>query len=183
MFSVFKKLRHREEDLILASQPPSRPSRSLAASIPPTTVPRADVEALFILIATIYRDSPPDAGLKYWVEKETRLPAFLSSAADVKTPGMMKALFEMLASLSVGPHSSMEAFHFLSSAGSDTTSGPSNGNSSSDNNCSWARLFDALSSYANLLPKVNEAAQSSIQSGLPPQPRRDPNAPTTIKQD
>ncbi|KAL7408793.1 nucleoporin Nup186/Nup192/Nup205 [Mrakia frigida] len=183
MFSVFKKLRHREEDLILASQPSSRPSRSLGVSLPPTTAPRADVEALFILIATIYRDSPPDAGLKYWVEKETRLPAFLSSAADVKTPGMMKALFEMLASLSVGPQSSMEAFHFLSSAGSDPTSGPSNGNSSSDNSCSWSRLFEALSSYANLLPKVNEAAQSSIQSGLPPQPRRDPNAPTTIKQD
>lgn len=183
MSPILRKLKHREEDLVFASlsSSTSRPARSLGASTnapvaPPT--PRADVEALFTLIATIYRDSPPDAALKFWNHDDKRLFAFLRWASDARTTGMIQALFEMLSSLSVGPQSSTFAFNFLST--SEQSAGPSTNGSSSELVCSWSKLFGALSFYANQLPKVNEAAQSSVQPGMPPQPRRDHNTPSTI---
>lgn len=175
MSPILRKLKHREEDVVLASSSNSRSAaRSHGASTSTTTttpMPRADVEALFTLIAAVYRDSPLDAGLKYWHDADGRLFAFLRWAADARTPGMIRALFEMLASLSVGPQSSTFAFNFLAA-----------GSGESGSVCSWSSLFNALSFYAGQLPKINENVQAAMQPGLP-QPRRDPNAPSTIPPD
>jgi nuclear pore complex protein Nup205 len=187
MSPILRKLKHREEDVVLeSSHSSSRSTRNNpatnASSSAPAPTPRADIEALFLLIAAVYRDSPPDAGLKYWHDADGRLFAFLRWAADARTPEMVKALFEMLSSLSVGPQSSTFAFNFLSSGGGDQYSSGSVNSGSTV--CSWSSLFNALNFYSNQLPKVNEALQSSIQPGLPTQrPRRDANSPSTIPPD
>lgn len=180
MSPILRKLKHREEDVVLSSTSSSlRSSRNPQPATANPTAARADVEALFNLVAAVYRDSPPDAGLKYWQDSDARLFAFLRWAADARTPGMVKALFEMLSSLSVGPQSSTFAFNFLSSGGGDQYAA-GNAGSSPSSVCSWSSLFNAMIYYANQLPKVNETLQSSIQPGMPTPARRDANASSTI---
>jgi nuclear pore complex protein Nup205 len=117
--------------------------------------PRHDIEALFNLLATLYRDAP-DAALKYWIEddadgspeavhRHSRLSAFLRWAADCRVPSMTRAFFDMLGSLATGERSAGFAFEFLaqnSAAGQD-------GAGASGSLCSWSSLFDALTFYAN----------------------------------
>lgn len=161
--SILRKVRHREEDVLLANSlgrttgTPSR--RRLSASrrgeapsqaAGSATEQRHDIESLFALIATLYRDSS-DAALKYWLEGEdgdpeaqhrhSRLSSFLRWAADSRVHSMQQSFFEMLGSLASGPRSATFAFEFLTqNAGSDI---------SSNSLCSWTSLFEALSFYGS----------------------------------
>lgn len=163
--SVLRKVRHREEDVLLAaslgraSGTPGR-RRALSASrrgsdiaSQPTNVSaeqRHDVESLFALIATLYRDSS-DAALKYWLDgddedsdaqhRHSRLSSFLRWAADCRVPSMQQAFFDMLGSLASGPRSAALAFEFLAQNSSSDTS--------SSSLCSWNSLFDALAFYGS----------------------------------
>lgn len=162
--SILRKVRHREEDVLLANSlgrttgTPTR-RRALSASrrgetqsqaAGSATEQRHDIESLFALIATLYRDSS-DAALKYWLEGEdgdpeaqhrhSRLSSFLRWAADCRVHSMQQAFFEMLGSLASGLRSATYAFEFLTqNAGSDI---------SSNSLCSWTSLFEALSFYGS----------------------------------
>lgn len=194
MSPILRKLKHREEDAIF--NPPSASAKSLSASgrrslggpVPAANAtgtaavaPRADIEGLFTLISALYTDCPPDAALKYWTDRpDGRLFAFLRWAADSRAPGMIRALSDMLASLSGGQQCATFAFGFLAAGGED------GGNVV----CSWSSLFEALQFYAQQLPKINERSQVDpvsaaglLSGGSANQQRRDPNAPSTVPPD
>ena len=178
--SILRKVRHREEDILMASslgRTSGTPSRRRLSSSTRGEQPnntqteqRHDIEALFSLIATLYRDAP-DAALKYWIEddsaelvggdaghRHSRLSAFLRWASDCRVPSMTRSFFDMLGSLATGPQSATYAFEFLAQ----------NGNGGSDVHgsgqlCSWSSLFDALIFYGT---------QRSAQEGpteIPPE--------------
>ncbi|BGP04990.1 hypothetical protein JCM10049v2_000792 [Rhodotorula toruloides] len=157
--SILRKLRNREEDVVSTSHRGGglRASRGGADSQPPQ--PRHDLEAFFLLVATIYRHNP-DGGLKFWEEETTdpstsavvhnpmasRLSAFLRWGSECRPPAMMRAYYEMVAALATGLRSATYAFEFLSAGGAlDGSSAPSS-------TCSWAALFGALEFYLNNLP-------------------------------
>ena len=161
--SILRKVRHKEEDVLLATSlgrttgtPNRRRALSSSTRGEPPQVPaleqRHDIESLFSLIATLYRDSP-DAALKYWLDDEAsdshrhgRLSAFLRWAADCRVPSMVGSFFDMLGSLATGPRSATLAFEFLaqnSKGGEGSSSTPS----TSGALCSWSSLFDALTFY------------------------------------
>lgn len=159
--SILRKVRHREEDILMASSlgrttgTPSRRrlSSSTRGGDQANNAPadqRHDVEALFALVATLYRDAP-DAALKYWIAEDSsdligsdsghrhsRLSAFLRWASDCRVPSMTRSFFDMLGSLATGPQSATHAFEFLAQNGNGEGSGQL---------CSWSSLFDALTFY------------------------------------
>ncbi|GAA5922074.1 uncharacterized protein JCM15063_003177 [Sporobolomyces koalae] len=158
--SILRKLRNREEDVVSTSHRGGglRSSRSGNQS-EQARQPRHDLEAFFLLVSAIYRNSP-DAGLKFWEETaiasesssavepnpiNSRLSAFLRWGAECKPAGMMRAYYEMLASLASGPRSATYAFGFLSS-------GDANSRQQASSTCSWSALFGALEFYLNNLP-------------------------------
>ncbi|GAA5989348.1 hypothetical protein JCM11641_002770 [Rhodosporidiobolus odoratus] len=158
--SILRKLRNREEDVISTSHRGGglRASRSTVDDRP--AQPRHDLEAFFLLIATLYRNHP-DGGLKFWEETaqdpssstavhnstNSRLSAFLRWGSECRPPGMMRAYYEMVASLASGPRSATYALDFLSSGGSlDAPQG------SASSTCSWSALFGALEFYLSNLP-------------------------------
>jgi len=162
--SILRKLRNREEDVVSTSHRGGglRSSRSGNNNEQPRQ-PRHDLEAFFLLISAIYRNSP-DAGLKFWEETisaptspssssrpaapnpiNSRLSAFLRWGAECRPAGMMRAYYEMIASLASGPRSATHAFEFLSS-------GDSSSQQQVSATCSWSALFGALEFYLNNLP-------------------------------
>jgi nuclear pore complex protein Nup205 len=154
--SILRKLRNREEDVVSTSHRGGglRSSRSGNQNEQPRQ-PRHDLEAFFLLISAIYRNSL-DAGLKFWEETNeasssepnpinSRLSAFLRWGAECRPAGMMRAYYEMIASLASGPRSATYAFEFLSS-------GDSNSHQQVSSTCSWSALFGALEFYLNNLP-------------------------------
>jgi len=158
--SILRKLRNREEDVVSTSHRGGglRSSRGAAESQP--AQPRHDLEAFFLLIATLYRNNP-DGGLKFWEEAasdastsaavsttSSRLSAFLRWGSECRPPAMMRAYYEMVAALASGPRCATHAFEFLSLGGS-IDGHAQHGASSS---CSWAALFGALEFYLNNLP-------------------------------
>ncbi|GAA5862929.1 hypothetical protein JCM1840_002329 [Sporobolomyces johnsonii] len=163
--SVLRKLRNREEDIVSTSHRGGglRASRGGAGGDERALQPRHDLEAFFLLIATIYHNSP-DAGLKFWEETlpsdqnptspsapnpvNSRLSAFLRWGAECEPAGMRRAYWEMVASLASGPRSATYAFEFLSINGSDL----SKGGQQVPSKCSWLALFGALEFYITNLP-------------------------------
>lgn len=158
--SILRKLRNREEDVVATSHRGGglRSSRGAAESQP--AQPRHDLEAFFLLIATLYRNNP-DGGLKFWEETaadastsaivsttSSRLSAFLRWGSECRPPAMMRAYYEMVAALASGPRCATYAFEFLSLGGSIDGQAPHGASST----CSWAALFGALNFYLNNLP-------------------------------
>ncbi|GAA96917.1 uncharacterized protein L969DRAFT_105492 [Mixia osmundae IAM 14324] len=161
MSPLLRKLKHREEDRVYASVQEGPGQQSSASSMrstrrrntredpkAPAAPPRKDLESLFLLVSTLYAGRQ-DASLVFWREQlsaagheyaDNRLPAFLRWAAEVRTPGLIRAFFGMLASLSDGPESATHAYEFLASR----AGGPGN-------LCSWSSLFGALNFYATSL--------------------------------
>ncbi|GAA5896324.1 Nup192p [Sporobolomyces salmoneus] len=156
--SILRKLRNREEDVVSTSHRGGglRSSRSGNQNDQPRQ-PRHDLEAFFLLISAIYRNSP-DSGLKFWEETSStssssapdpinsRLSAFLRWGAECRQSGMMRTYYEMLASLASGPRSATYAFEFLSSGDSNSQ------HQQVSATCSWPALFGALEFYLNNLP-------------------------------
>ncbi|GAA5853541.1 hypothetical protein JCM8547_002499 [Rhodosporidiobolus lusitaniae] len=174
--SILRKLRNREEDVVSTSHRGGglRSSRGLGETA--AAQPRHDLEAFFLLIATIYRNNP-DGGLKFWEEDaqdpsssssavahnpvNSRLAAFLRWGSECRPPGMMRAYYEMVAALASGPRSATHAFEFLSLD-------PSQGSST----CSWSALFGALEFYLTNLPdRPLEAGPNAegVMGEMPPE--------------
>ncbi|GAA5979980.1 hypothetical protein JCM10908_001488 [Rhodotorula pacifica] len=178
--SILRKVRNREEDVVSSSHRGGarRTSRGGPLDSQPPA-PRHDLEAFFLLIATIYRNNS-DAGLKFWEDETTdpstsavvlnptnaRLAAFLRWGSECRPPAMMRAFYEMIASLASGPHCATYAFEFLASGGVlDGSAAPSS-------NCSWAALFGALEFYINHLPDRPmevDANAEGLMNEIPPE--------------
>lgn len=177
--SILRKVRNREEDVVSSSHRGGarRTSRGPVDSQPPT--PRHDLEAFFLLIATIYRNNS-DAGLKFWEDEMTdpstsavvlnptnaRLAAFLRWGSECRPPAMSRAFYEMIASLASGPQCATYAFEFLANGGAlDGSAAPSS-------NCSWAALFGALDFYISHLPDRPmeiDANAEGMMNEIPPE--------------
>ncbi|CAI2180241.1 12519_t:CDS:10, partial [Funneliformis geosporum] len=136
--SYLQKIRRQEEDAIQsASTDPVTPITRRSSSTPgskqkKTSESRHDIEAFFILIATLFRNIS-DEGLKCWVETKS----LINWGASFQETGMMCAYLEMLSALATGPECSIHAYEFLSRA------------SESGGWCSWQTLFKAMESYNN----------------------------------
>lgn len=149
--SLLKKIRHREEDVVLAG----RRSHAVTTNSPQ----RDDIEALFTLIASLYRGRP-DAGLRFWDEAyDTRLYGFLLWARDCRKPSMIRGLFDMLGSLATGLEASQRAYEFMNAG---VVGGL-------HNICTWGALFGALSFYADRLrgPSEEEQEERPMQQEPP----------------
>ncbi|TIB79211.1 hypothetical protein E3Q23_00370 [Wallemia mellicola] len=153
---VLRKLKHREEDLILAS------SRSRSFNIDASPSTRQDLAQLYFLIALLYRNTEPESALKFWVtdKDDYRLFAFLRWSAEARTPLMVHSLFEMIGSLASGTQCATYVYEFLS------------GNTEMNDNslCSWNALFGALDFYANNLNQNQPNGESQARANeIPPE--------------
>ncbi|EXX70675.1 uncharacterized protein OCT59_005198 [Rhizophagus irregularis] len=151
--SYLQKIRRQEEDAIQsATTEPATPSTSKFPSTPSskpkkTSVLRHDIEAFFILIATLFRNLP-DEGLKCWVETKS----LINWGASFQETGMMCAYLEMLSSLATGNECSTYAYEFLSRA------------STSGGWCSWQTLFNAMESYnIDMVDEMVEIPKEEVQ--------------------
>ncbi|KAM0793089.1 hypothetical protein ACM66B_000571 [Microbotryomycetes sp. NB124-2] len=156
-FSILRKLRNREEDSVSSTTRRGglRASREQQEDKP--AVPRHDLEAFFLLVATVYYGSP-DAGVKFWadaVEAEStapsaqsaRLAAFLRWGSESRSPAMMRSFYDMISSLASGPESATFAFELLSAG---NALGPSKAAyQPASSSLSWSALFGALEFYRN----------------------------------
>lgn len=159
MHTVLKKIKNREEDARAFNIHGSRLSRRHAQQqAEQQGPPPRDIEALFALVETVFRDRP-DAGLPFWADEEDeaeshRLHAFLRWAADSRGQ-MATAFFVMLASLSTGEKAAAYAFDFLAM-------NSSTGSEASSSLCSWSMLFGAISHYANALQQSHPGQLSEM---------------------
>ncbi|KDE08259.1 hypothetical protein MVLG_01525 [Microbotryum lychnidis-dioicae p1A1 Lamole] len=159
--SILRKLRNREEDVESTSHRgggfrSSQRSRAAGGDHDEhPIVARHDLEAFFLLIATLYRGEP-DSGLKFWEEvledgsmhaMTSRLSAFLRWGSECRPPAMMRAFYEMVASLASGPISATYAFEFLGASDSGTKNAMQ-----ASPTFSWSALFGALEFYHTNLP-------------------------------
>ncbi|KZO91819.1 hypothetical protein CALVIDRAFT_557980 [Calocera viscosa TUFC12733] len=147
--AFLRKLRHAEED---ADKPnPRLQATRSTRPTPESGEPRRDVAALLSLIAAIYGDSQGNAGLIYWQDPDSKLASFLRWAAETAAPALVRANFDMLASLSKGQNCSLYAYEFLASRsrGSGATS------QSAAVVCSWANLFSTLTYYHDELRQTH----------------------------
>ncbi|KAJ3843324.1 nucleoporin Nup186/Nup192/Nup205 [Lentinula raphanica] len=171
--SELRKIKQRQEDLVLASARTDR-ARANPSRFRPTsttepekqTSPRNDIAMLYSFIGLLYSNLPAESALQFWgagsqVERnranyleylETtagRLPAFLQWAVwstHTQDANMTMALYDMLAGLSKGQQCSELAYNFMARGGGEVvpgTSMPSGGSS-----VSWDVVFGLLESWA-----------------------------------
>lgn len=180
-FTALRKLRNREEDVVASSHRGGGHRAARGAQDDRPLEVRHDLEAFFILIATIYRGAP-DNGLKFWEEVVTddhstsqpnpntaKLSSFLRWGAECRSSGMKRAYYEMVASLASGPRSATYAHEFLAAS-----SGSLDHNGASAAAFSWSTLFGALRYYLDNLPTVEVVLESGLdsvaaQGGIPPE--------------
>ena len=174
MTSVLRKLKNREEDILFSSHRGGQRASRGGQDERPTEI-RHDLESLFLLIATIYRNSP-DAGSKFWSDSPSsdpstsaltpgtsRLSAFLRWGAECRAQGMLRAYYEMIASLATGPQCAAYAFEFLAANGGLEQNPGYQGTAAS---ISWSTLFGALDFYSQNLPMRPTESGSNIE-GVP----------------
>ncbi|KZT54718.1 hypothetical protein CALCODRAFT_373738 [Calocera cornea HHB12733] len=159
--AFLRKLRHAEED---ADKPNPRlqATRSTRA-VPESGEPRRDVAALLGLIAAIYGDSQGDAGLIYWQDPDSKLASFLRWAAETAAPALVRANFDMLASLSKGKECSGLANEFLRSRSSG-----SGASQSATVVCSWSNILSTITYYHDELRQIqtNSSADRHVLESL-----------------
>ncbi|KAG1728877.1 nucleoporin Nup186/Nup192/Nup205, partial [Suillus paluster] len=182
--SELRKIKQRQEDIVLAS---ARLFRSLTHSGPdsdPQTNPRNDIAMLYF-IGLLYSILPPERALQFWGATpltethrltyleltETnagRLPSFLQWAVwstQTRDVIMSTALYDMLSGLAKGQQCSELAYNFLARGGVEVVPGSSLAGSSSHYSAgsavSWLIIFALLESWA--------ASPSSPKPHPPPQ--------------
>ncbi|KAG0379853.1 hypothetical protein BGX24_011373 [Mortierella sp. AD032] len=135
MLPLLRKIKHKEDNVVSFRQ-----SQSTA-----TSAPRNNLEALFTVVAFIYKDRP-EAGVRFWPNNDDRLYRFLKWGVDCKNTA--RSFFDMLGSLATGPQCAQHAYDFLKSNG-----GRYGTQSSAIPNtlCSWGKLFEAIEFYTNRL--------------------------------
>lgn len=165
MSSVIRRIKHRQEDVGLASSRANRPGAGGRNEDAPVPSSRNDVAQLFELIGVLYTCLPDDNGLKFWVAssepREGKLFAFLRWATESQDRTLVSAAYDMLAGIAKGRASAEVAYNFLIS-GSSGDRGYGGILSGSGNMFSWSTLFRALSWWAETLP--NPLAQHRHES-------------------
>ncbi|KAG0051659.1 hypothetical protein BGZ83_003489 [Gryganskiella cystojenkinii] len=141
MLPLLRKIKHKEEDGAL-HQTSLRQSQSQSS---PST-PRNDLEALFTVIALLFKDRP-EAGINFWPNNDDRLYRFLKWGVDCKNTA--RAFFDMLGSLATGSQCAHYAYEFLKSNGGRY--GTQSSSSSPNTLCSWSKLFEAVKFYTETL--------------------------------
>ncbi|KDN39329.1 hypothetical protein K437DRAFT_250816 [Tilletiaria anomala UBC 951] len=131
MLPILRKVQRAEEDAAFAS---SRGRTDVQE-------PRHDIQQLFDLIATLCRGRP-NAGLDFWTGPDGRATRFLLWAIESREAGHQLSLLDMLAAMSAGAESSLQAHMLLS-----------NHESVSDRFVSWDHLFDWVQYYIDLFAK------------------------------
>ncbi|KAF8928220.1 hypothetical protein BGZ58_009810 [Dissophora ornata] len=155
MLPLLRKIKHREED-VTAHQSSLRQSQTQAV----VAAHRNDLDALFTLIALVYKDRP-EAGIRFWPNNDDRLYRFLKWSVDCKNTA--RSFFDMLGSLATGTQCANHAYEFLKSNGGRYGTQSS---SPSSTLCSWGRLFDAVEFYTNRL-NTDIAAGGTIEKIRP----------------
>ncbi|KIJ30184.1 hypothetical protein M422DRAFT_214674 [Sphaerobolus stellatus SS14] len=157
MSSVIRRIKHRQEDVGLASSRANRPTGGRNEEAPVAT--RNDVAQLFEFIGVLYTCLPEDCGLKFWVTstdpREGKLFAFLRWATESQDRILVSAAYDMLAGIAKGRASAEVAYNFLIS-GNSGDRGYGGILAGGGNMFSWATLFRALSWWAEALPNPGQ---------------------------
>ncbi|EJU00631.1 hypothetical protein DACRYDRAFT_108695 [Dacryopinax primogenitus] len=160
--AFLRKLRHAEED---ADKPNPRlqATRSTRLAAEPAEQ-RRDVAALLGLIAVIYGDSQANAGLIFWQDPDSKLASFLRWAAETAAPALVRANFDMLASLSKGQSCSMYGNEFLAVRSRGAGATPQ----SATIVCSWTSIFSTITYYQDELrqSRLNAGADRHVLEAL-----------------
>ncbi|KAF8523808.1 nucleoporin Nup186/Nup192/Nup205 [Gautieria morchelliformis] len=158
MSAIIRRIKHRQEDVGLASSRSSRPGgggRAPNHEDHTGPAPRNDVAQLFEFIGVLYTLLPPDEGLKFWVASTEpgngKLFAFIRWATESREGTLVSAAYDMLAGIANGKSSAEVAYNYLSSSGS-ADRGHGGIVSSGGNKFSWTTLFSALAWWAETLP-------------------------------
>src|SRR5258705_544789 len=172
--SELRKIKQRQEDLILANARTDRNRTTrFSSAIPheaerPGATPRHDVAMLYTFIGLLYSTLPPERALQFWgagnnhasqnptyqeaVESTSgRLPTFLQWAVW-STPGqdstMLSSLYDMLCGLATGQQCSELAYNFLARGGNEVVPGSLLTSSSGVPPVSWTAIFGTLETWA-----------------------------------
>ncbi|KDR74068.1 hypothetical protein GALMADRAFT_250802 [Galerina marginata CBS 339.88] len=187
--SELRKIKQRQEDLVLAS---ARTDRNRTASRFVSTLstepeksgpsPRHDIAMLYSFIGILYNALPEERALQFWgsgqqpshrttyqesVESTSgRLPSFLQWAVWSTPPQdliMMAALYDMLSGLANGQQCSELAYNFLARGGGEVLPGSVLSVSSATGpSVSWTAIFGLLESWA--ISASNPRSQPQLQS-------------------
>jgi hypothetical protein len=151
MGSLLTRLRYNEEQVNIQSPIGSKK----IAYVTTEPNPNHDLEAFYLLMASIYRDRI-DAGLIFW-ERDNGLFQFVKWTADIKLAETVRACFDFLGAISTGNASAKRAFDFFES-----------GTNRTDfiNNClfSWGKLVGCLQYYTQLLQGTEKSSEASVIS-------------------
>jgi len=188
--SELRKIKQRQEDLVLASARTDRTRTSSArfpASVglesdkPVPPVPRNDIAMLFSFIGLLYTALPPECALQFWgsgpqegsyrskyleyIETAAgKLPAFLQWAVwstQVHDVTMSTALYDMLAGLAKGQQCSELAYNFMARGGGEVIPGSMLPSSSTGGpSVSWGVIFGLLDSWALSTTSIRGQAPS-----------------------
>ncbi|KAF6749589.1 nucleoporin Nup186/Nup192/Nup205 [Ephemerocybe angulata] len=175
--SELRKIKQRQEDLVLASAQTDRArasSRFAAAQAQETDrtgqAPRHDIAILFAFIGLLFSSLPDERALQFWgagggqevnqmsymeyIESTSgRLPAFLqwaiwSSTASNQDLTMLTALYEMLSGLAKGQQCSELAYNFMVRGTQEVLPGSSVSSPSNGPTISWSSIFGILENWA-----------------------------------
>ncbi|KAF7373366.1 hypothetical protein MSAN_00546200 [Mycena sanguinolenta] len=173
--SELRKIKQRQEDLVLASARtdrtragPARFASSLTAEADrPAVSPRSDIAMLYSFIGLLYSALPAERALQFWGSNPHgdsytyleylestmgRLPAFLQWAVwstQLHDVSMSTALYDMLAGLANGQQCSELAYNFMARGGGEVIPGGSLPSSSASGpSVSWSVVFGLLDSWA-----------------------------------
>ncbi|KAF5381906.1 hypothetical protein D9757_007577 [Collybiopsis confluens] len=193
--SELRKIKQRQEDLVLANARTDRTRSGSSRFRPASTIdserssssPRNDIAMLYSFMGLLYLSLPEDSALQFWgaggqVAPNTtnyleylettagRLPAFLQWAVwstQVQDANMTMALYDMLAGLSKGQQCSELSYNFMARGNGEIIPGSSlpSGGSS----VSWDVVFGLLDSWATgpgvRSPVATQANSQSILGG------------------
>lgn len=191
--SELRKIKQRQEDLVLASARTDRARTSsarFAGSLAPNSdkpllPPRNDIAALYAFIGLLYSALPPERALQFWgaglqgesnrttyleyVESTAgKLPAFLQWAVwstSVHDIAMSTALYEMLSGLAKGQQCSELAYNFMARGSGEVIPGSVLPSSTSGGpSVSWTVIFGFLDSWASGFTNSRNQGPSSVPS-------------------
>ncbi|KAI8888583.1 hypothetical protein K501DRAFT_209766 [Backusella circina FSU 941] len=151
MGSLLTRLRYNEEQVNI--QNPIGSKKIAYVTTEPN--PNHDLEAFYLLLASIYRDRI-NAGLLFW-DRDNGLFQFVKWTADIKLAETVRACFDFLGSISTGDECANKSFAFFE-AGTNRTEFMNGGL------FSWGKLVGCLQYYTELLQGTEKASEASVIS-------------------
>ncbi|KAF7421056.1 hypothetical protein PC9H_011576 [Pleurotus ostreatus] len=205
--SELRKIKQRQEDLVLARDRTRTASGLFASSTSPEarapSSPRNDIAVLYSFIGLLYSSLPPERSLQFWGagsahdQRTTyleytesaagRLPTFLQWAVwstQVHDLTLSTALYDMLSGLSEGQQCSELAHNFMARGTGEVIPGSTLPSSAGGQAVSWSLVFGLLDSWTTVTntikapPPPGPLGTSAFGlSARPPQPHNHPPQP------